>query len=241
MHTESAPARTFPLSPIEQMKPRNRPIAQPIFEVRAESYLAGSFILVPHPNSDNNAELINRRYVEQAGLTWKKTGRATDASYRPGFGPVNIVLMLDPWLPPVAAKNATATANAISAITLANRLGLIGPDFKFDVHHSPSGSAAHANLPNTLFLNPLNHWNLSSAFYNQWRTHSFNPTTGTFTGSFELSDVVTYKTIKRPVTFSGVLRQPALSSDVLIGDGHYLLPQLTGTEKTTGEIMFTRP
>jgi len=43
------------------------------------------------------------------------------------------------------------------------------------------------------------------------------------------------------VTFSGVLRQPATAADVLIGDGHYLLPPLSGTEKTTGEIMFKRP
>ncbi len=239
--TDLAPARTFPLSPFEQVKPRNRPIVQPALTVRTESYLAGAFVLSVHPNPTSDLGLTNRRYVEQAGLTWKKTGRATDASYRPGFGPVNTVLMLDPWLPPVAAKNATATANVISAITLANRLGLIGPDFKFDVHHSPSGSAAHANLPNTLFLNPFNHWSLTSELYNQWRTHSFSPTTGTFTGSFVLSDVVANKTIKRTVTFSGVLRQPALSSDVLIGDGHYILPPLTGTERTTGEIMFTRP
>lgn len=239
--TDLAPARTFPLSPIEQIKPRNRPIVQPALTVRTDSYLAGAFSLAVHPNPTSDISLITRRYVEQAGLTWKKTGRATDASYRVGFGPVNTVLMLGPWLPPVAAKDATATANAISAITLANRLGLIGPDFKFGVHHSPSGSAAHANLPNTLFLNPFNHWSLTSELYNQWRTHSFNPTTGTFTGSFVLSDEVIGKTVRRPVTFSGVLRQPALSSDVLIGDGHYILPPLTGTERTTGEIMFTRP
>jgi hypothetical protein len=45
----------------------------------------------------------------------------------------------------------------------------------------------------------------------------------------------------RAVTFSGVLRQPATTPDALIGDGHYLLPPLEGTEKTTGEIMFKRP
>jgi hypothetical protein len=43
------------------------------------------------------------------------------------------------------------------------------------------------------------------------------------------------------VPFSGVLRQPATNPDNLIGDGHYILPPLSGTEKTTGEIMFVRP
>jgi hypothetical protein len=64
------------------------------------------------------------------------------------------------------------------------------------------------------------------------------PATGTFTGSFELDDMATKP---REVTFSGVLRQPATTPDTLVGDGHYLLPLLEGTEKTTGEIMFKRP
>ena len=75
-----------------------------------------------------------------------------------------------------------------------------------------------------------------SANLTKWKTLTFMPTTGTFTGSFELTDA-----IKRPVTFSGILRQPATLPDTLIGEGHYLLPPLTGTEKTTGEVMFTRP
>jgi hypothetical protein len=33
---------------------------------------------------------------------------------------------------------------------------------------------------------------------------------------------------------------PALPGTV-IGDGHYLLPPLTGTEKVSGDVSFTRP
>jgi hypothetical protein len=39
---------------------------------------------------------------------------------------------------------------------------------------------------------------------------------------------------------SEVLRQPATSTDTLIGDGFFLLPPLTGSEMTTGQIMFLR-
>ena len=71
----------------------------------------------------------------------------------------------------------------------------------------------------------------------KWKTSTFKTTNGTFAGSFELVD----GGVRRPVTFSGVLRQPPLTSDELIGEGHYLMPQLSGTEKGVGEMMFTKP
>jgi alpha-tubulin suppressor-like RCC1 family protein len=236
---------TSALSPDNQENPSYRLFVQPYRTARTESYLAGDISLAVHPNPSSNSELFNRRYVEQAGLTWKKTGRATDTSYRAGFGPVNTVLMIDPWLPPAAAKAATKTTPIVPAITLADRLGLYfnGSAFSFSVNHTTTNSAANDNLPNRLNLSSKNLVSIDSSSVNstQWKTRTFSPTTGTFTGSFVLSDMVANKTIKRPVTFSGVLRQPALSSDVLIGNGHYVLPPLTGTEKTTGEILFTRP
>lgn len=73
----------------------------------------------------------------------------------------------------------------------------------------------------------------------KWKT-TLDASKGTFTGSFELQDGAQ----KRPVTFTGVLRQPSAASDKLIGDGHYLLPPLTGaasTEKHSGEVMFMQP
>ncbi len=70
---------------------------------------------------------------------------------------------------------------------------------------------------------------------------TLSPTNGKFTGSFELND----SGAKRPVSFSGVLRQPSsTSADAVIGSGHYLLPALPGqpsNEMTTGEMLFERP
>jgi len=231
---------TSTLSPDVGPNPGYRLFSQPYTAPRAQSYIAGAFVLAPHPNPTANASLTGRRYVEQAGLTWKKSGLVADASYRTNFGPVSTVLLLDPWLPPTAAKGATP------AVTLAERLGLPSSGTSFAVTHSETGSAAQPHLPVSLGLSATNTVSVllpvtSPINRTKWKILSLKTTDGTFTGSFELSDVVGTKTVPRTVTFSGVLRQPALGTDTLIGDGHYLAPPLTGTERTTGEVMLTRP
>ena len=56
------------------------------------------------------------------------------------------------------------------------------------------------------------------------------------TGSFELVD----DGVKRPVSFSGVLRQKDANLSYPVGSGHYLLPPLAGTEKLSGSVLFSR-
>ncbi len=216
-------AFTSALNPDDLSNPGYRLFVQPYLAARAQSLLAGSFTLAEHPT------LTGRRYLAQSSLTWKKTGLPADVSYRTGFGPVNTVMMIDPWLAP----KTTAPA-----ITLAQRLGLTGTSISFGVSHSDTVSASQTNLPTRLVLSTTNAVSVLTPLVNltKWKTLTFVPTTGTFTGSFELTDA-----IKRPVTFSGILRQSATNTDTLIGGGHFLLPPLTGTEKTTGEVMFTRP
>jgi hypothetical protein len=222
------------LHPDEGGNPTYRLFAQPYKTgkaTRTQSYIGGSLTLVPHPT------LTNRRYAESADLTWKKTGLATDTMYRSGFGPVSTVLMLDPWLAPVAAKGVSP------AINLASRLGLDLINTSFAVEHSATGSILNDKLPSRVRLSSTNVVSVQLpvttpvANSTKWRV-TLQPATGMFTGSFELGD-----TTPRPriVSFSGVLRQPAITSDVLIGDGHYILPPLSGTERSTGEIMFKRP
>lgn len=67
-----------------------------------------------------------------------------------------------------------------------------------------------------------------------------NTATGAFSGSFELVD----GTLKRKVSFGGVLRQSVdVGDDGLQGRGHYLLPPLKGAlsrETTTGWVEFRR-
>ena len=195
---------------------------------RLQSHFGGAFTLLPHPT------LTGRRYVESAALSWVKPGLSTDDSYRVGFGtvtPVNTVLLLDPWLPPAAAKVGSP------AIPLATRLGLTNSNF--EVRHSATGSTLNGNLPTRAGLSTTNAVAVTTPTANttKWKT-TLVPATGLFSGSFELADTTPKP---RVVPFTGVLRQPASAPDTLIGDGHYLLPPLSGTEKTTGEVMFLRP
>ena len=224
-------AFTTALAPDADPDPGYRLFVQP-YKKRTESYLGGAFTLLPHPSV--LPSLANRRYVNESSLIWKKAGLAADATYSAGFGPVSTVLMLDPWLPPVAAKGSTP------AVTLSTRLGLT--DSSFEVQHSDTGSTLNGNLPTRVGLSAKNGVSVqlpetTPANATKWKT-KLVPKNGLFSGSFELTDTGAKP---RVVTFSGVLRQPASTPDPLIGDGHYLLPPLVGTERTTGEVMFTRP
>jgi hypothetical protein len=120
---------------------------------------------------------------------------------------------------------------------LATRLGLTSPSFQ--VLHSATGSTLNGNLPTLASLSATNTVAVTTPPANptKWKT-TLVSATGLFSGSFELADTTPKP---RVVNFSGVLRQPATAPDTLIGDGHYLLPPFTGTEKTTGEVMFLRP
>jgi len=223
-------AFTTAVAPDGDADPGYRLFVQP-YKKRVESYLSGGFTLLPHPTQ------ANRRYVEEAGLSWSKEGRDADASYRRGFGPLTTVMMLDPWLPPVAAKGSTP------GITLATRLGLTGSSF--GVQHSDTGSTLNGDLPTRVGLSVKNEVSVqlpvsTPVNATKWKT-KLVPATGLFSGSFELADTGAKP---RVVTFSGVLRQPATAPDDLIGDGHYLLPALPdalSNERLSGEVMFTRP
>ena len=212
------------------------------YKVRPGSYLAGKFNLLPQP------DLPGRRHVSQASgtlLLWAKAGKATDTSYRDGFGtvggPLETQLTIDPWLPPVAAKGAAP------AVTLAQRLGLAGS--ALGVVHGTIDSTSAIGLPTSVSLgsnhavtillpvtSPLN--------ATGWKV-TLVPSTGAFTGSFLLKDEVAGKPAPRPVKFSGVLRQtPSAELGGIVGAGHFLLPALPGAasnEMVSGEIRFVRP
>jgi hypothetical protein len=214
---------TAALQPDIERDPGYRLFIQPYKPARAGSFIGGKMTLIPHPS------LVDRRYLEQASLTWRKLGLQTDASYRAVFGPVSTTIMMDPWRKPTGAD------------TLAVRLGL--PSNTFVVDHSATGSPAEVDLPTLVALSSKNVLSVMSPVtappnITKWKT-LINASLGTFTGSFELFD----GTQRRMVPFSGVLRQPASFTDNLIGDGHFLLPALNtapSNEKVSGEVMFLR-
>jgi hypothetical protein len=203
-------------------KPGYRFFVQPYAPLRKGSYVGGSFTLVPHPR------LAGKFYVAGSNLTWVKAGQPKDLGYRSGFGPLTSSLRIDPWLAPT-------TTNRLSA-----RLEL-GVDGRWLVEHSFTGSLSNDALPMLLRVSATNVVNVVSPLANprKWKM-TLTPTTGAYTGSFELLDL----TELRKVNFSGVLRQTPKITDDLIGAGHYLLPALKAApsnEQTSGAMLFWRP
>jgi hypothetical protein len=203
-------------------KPGYRLFVQPYTAARKDSYVAGSFTLVPHPR------LAGKSYVAGSNLTWVKAGQIKDLGYRSGFGPVTTTLRIDPWQAPTTANR------------MATRLEL-GASGQWDVEHSSTGSDSHIALPKIVGVSASNGVSVVAPLPNtrKWKM-TLTPTTGAYTGSFELQEV----TESRKVNFSGVLRQTATLEDGLIGAGHYLLPALKNApsnEQTSGAMLFWRP
>jgi hypothetical protein len=202
-------------------KPGYRFFVQPYATLRKDSYVGGSFTLVPHPR------LAGKSYVAGSNLTWIKAGQLKDLGYRSGFGPVTSTLRIDPWQAPTTTHR------------LAARLEL-GVDGRWEVEHSQTGSLSHVALPTLVAVSATNVVSVVAPLANarKWKV-TITPTTGAYTGSFELLDL----TEVRKVNFSGVLRQTPTLTDDLIGAGYYLLPALKTDpiqEQKTGAVLFWR-
>lgn len=214
--------------------PGYRLFVQPYKPARTDSYIAADFALKSHP------DLPERRYLafaDLAQLAWVKSGLPRDASYRAGIPQIYTPFTLDPWLPPVKATRTSP------AILLGQRLGLAQPDNAIHIQHSAFTSDSFANLPTALALNDLkNTASVTTPLENttKWKV-KLTPTTGLFSGSFELLDAGR----KRTVPFTGVLRQtPTDDEDGILGDGVFLLPALPGAvsnEQLAGEVRFDLP
>ena len=204
-------------------KPGYRLFVQPYVPARRGSHLGGSFTLVPHPR------LAARSYVAGSDLSWVKVGQVRDLGYRTDFGPVTTTLRVDPWQAPSTTHR------------LATRLEL-GANGQWEVEHSDTGSLTHTALPTWVGVSATNVVT-PQANTRKWRM-TLTPSTGAYTGSFELLDVTQIRTVNRTVNFSGVLRQTPTLADDLIGAGHYLLPALRtdpNQEQKTGAVRFWRP
>lgn len=202
-------------------RPGYRLFVQPYASLRKGSYVAGSFTLMPHPR------FAGKSYLAGSNLTWVKAEQLKDLGYRSGFGPVTSTLKIDPW-------QAPTTTNRLAA-----RLEL-GMDGRWQLEHSQMGSFLHASLPTLVGVSATNVVSVLTPLPNtrKWKM-TLTPTTGAYSGSFEVLDLMKVK-----VHFSGVLRQTPTLTDDLIGAGHYLLPALKAApsnEQTSGAVFFWRP
>lgn len=205
---------------------------------RLNSYIAGNIPLQNHPN------LAGRKYVDfdsEADLVWQKAPETKDKSYRAGFGPLACRIMLDPWLPP------TKATKTVAAITLANRLGL-NPAGQLTVAHGAFTSDSYDELPVTVTVDAAGKVAVASPVTvpvnaTIWKV-TFTATTGLFSGSFVLSDMVAGKAVPRTVPFVGILRQPVNETEGILGGGHLLLPALSTAptnEQVSWPIEFQKP
>jgi hypothetical protein len=143
-------------------KPGYRFFVQPYAALRKDSYVGGSFTLMPHPR------LAGKSYVAGSDLTWVKVGQPKDLGYRSGFGPVTSTLRIDPW-------QAPTTTNRLAA-----RLEL-GLDGRWQVEHSQTASFSHASLPTLLGVSATNVVSVLTPLANQrkWKM-TITPTTGAY-------------------------------------------------------------
>jgi hypothetical protein len=179
---------------------------------RLHSALAGSMLPVDIPAPP--AELAGRRAVAAAsdtGWFWGKAGLAADANYRDGFGPLRMVVTMDPWLRP---------ATRPVAVTLEQRLGL-GTGEAFGVAHQVFAHEQFDLLPTAAVIGARNRLTPLAPVpsLSSWAI-TFNANNGTYNGSAQMVD----PDGTRRVTIKGALRQPrAGDPDTRIGEGYLLL------------------
>lgn len=217
---------------------------------RLNSYVAGELVLRTHPATTRFPGLYHVPFDEGV-LWWAKAAspaKPQDASYRQGFGPLQLAVSLDPWLPP-STKAVTLNGVSVPAGTLAQRLGLgTGSTALYLDHGAIDGMAAVA-LPEVASLigSVLQ---IAAPDPTAWKVTSLNTTTGAIAGSFTLRDPISLtppKLVVRTVAFSGVLRQrptTTSSEDNLLGSAQFLFAPAgaaSTTEKTSSYLDFIAP
>ncbi len=217
-----------------------RVFARP-YGTRAWSFASAEFTLLPRPQQPNRYHLPASA---AESFHWRKAPRPADALFPEGFGPLDSLMLLDPWTPP---------AKPGSEGVLAQRLGLAddplapGPAF---VDYGPEYiSESETELPDSLEVTTANKLTpvlvAPPANPRAWRITSLNLATGRFAGAFTLTDIAptTSRAYKRNVVFQGMLRQSP-EDDRLVGAAYFLLKPVPGSFETNTlsvDLRFLRP
>lgn len=201
---------------------------------RTDSYFAAWLDLVDHPDLTGRGCIPANTQIAY----WAKSApvpASKDANYRDGFPEASASLILDPWLPPVAAK----TPNP--AITLLQRLGL-GLSGDMTPLFDATASGLTSDLPTQLSLAATGK---VGVVLPEGNARGFKmtvaPATGVYSGSFTVPNGSKSAT----VNFNGILRQPASgeTDPAFLGGGFGLIPQLTGQSagSTSTDVSMDRP
>lgn len=223
---------------------------------RPGSYFAGKISLVAR--SGEPGFHVVTATAPAADFFWNKPalGATKDKAYPGGFGPLKLLLTMEPWVLPAKGQ------------TLANLLGITttGGSFQFDFDISGAGlnlAQYLGTLPKKLTLDAKNALvpvfgdvyapSIASEWAKIW-TGKVDPNTGIYTGTLTLSDLLdpdgpingdpktlakdagfkqeAIKLIKRKVTYQGVLFNTADALKPLAA-GNFLLPPIDAKTQTT--------
>lgn len=212
------------------------------------SYFAGKIDLVS--NGADGFHVVTAT-APDADFWWAKPGsRPKDKSYRNGFGPLKLLLTMEPWTLPAKGQ------------TLAQLLGIVSTEktFQFDFSVVGAGidfSSYLGTIPAKLTLDAKNMLvpvfgdlyapSIAAEWAKIW-SGKVDPNTGIYSGSFTLTELIDtdgpiadpksnalkqnpIKIIKRKVSFQGVLFNSANPLAPLAA-GNFILPPLDSKQET---------
>lgn len=211
---------------------------------RNDSFFAGKIILTERNSGGFHMTPAEAGYDFQ----WKKSSllpKITDKSYRAGFGPLDVLVSMEPWTVP-AKGETVADLFGISALEIFN----IGYDGVFPGTAYTKYIPVKAGLTaqNTLRIAAGGAGSTSGFDPSLWAkiiTTKIDPKTGKFTATVNIEDTIEpttptgkSKTVKRKVAFEGVLLRPDSGSLASIAQGQIILPPKDVKTETTTSSMF---
>lgn len=202
---------------------------------RDESFFAGKIALSARAGSGFHmtpSELPPALPIFDA--QWKKAGLAKDKSYSAGFGPLDLLISVEPWAP--EAKQTVADYFGLDedevfeiALTSDIASNFTPTSVRLTANNLLEVTSGGANSPSVLFGNG---W--AKIFKGK-----VDPKTGKLTATLSLEDEVAGKTVKRKVVVEGVMLKLVDGDTSLLFQGFTLVPSLTkGGPLTSGMIAF---
>lgn len=211
---------------------------------RINSFFAGKITLTEREGNGFHMTPAEAGYDFQ----WKKSSllpKITDKSYRAGFGPLDVLVSMEPWTVPGKGE------------TIADLFGISSLEI-FDIGYDGvfPGTAYTKYIPTKAGLTVQNTLRIAAggagstfgfdpSLWAKVITTKIDPKTGKFTATVNIEDIIEpttptgkSKLVKRKVAFEGVLLRPAQGSVAPIAQGQIIVPPKDVKTDTTTSSMF---
>lgn len=211
---------------------------------RINSFFAGKITLTEREGNGFHMTPAEAGYDFQ----WKKSSllpKITDKSYREGFGPLDVLVSMEPWTVPGKGE------------TIADLFGISSLEI-FDIGYDGvfPGTAYTKYIPTKAGLTVQNTLRIAAggagstfgfdpSLWAKVITTKIDPKTGKFIATVNIEDIIEpttptgkSKLVKRKVAFEGVLLRPAQGSVAPIAQGQIIVPPKDVKTDTTTSSMF---